>query len=64
MRGFFNPELGFFPFTHTVAYMLDVPPRVLDSPEAQRAMREVFDRNGSAAEAEAAVRLVLGEAIQ
>jgi hypothetical protein len=59
MRGFFNPELGFHPFLHTVAYCLDVEPRLLEGDEEKAAIRQVFDRNGKTGEAEAAVRPIL-----
>jgi hypothetical protein len=59
MRGFFNPENGFFPFLHTVAYCLDVEPKLLGGAEETAAIREVFDRNGKPGEAEAAVRTIL-----
>lgn len=59
MRGFFNSELGFEPFIHTVAYCLDVDPRLLEGDEEKAAIRQVFDRNGKPGEAEAAVRPIL-----
>lgn len=61
MRGFcsFNPELGFHPFLDTVAYCLDIEPRMLVGDEETAAIREVFDRNGTPGEAEAAVRPIL-----
>ncbi len=59
MRGFFNPELGFFSFLHTVAYCLDVDARLLEGDDEKAAIRDVFDRNGKPGEAEAAVRPIL-----
>lgn len=58
MRGFFNPEHGFHPFLHTVAYCLDVDPRGLGEEETF-AIRQVFDKGGKPGEAEAAVRPIL-----
>jgi hypothetical protein len=59
MSGIYNPEYGFFPFVHTVAYRLDISPAALQGDEEMGAMRQVYDRNGSAGEAEAAVRPIL-----
>jgi hypothetical protein len=55
----FNPELGFHAFLDTIAYRLDVDPRLLDGDEERAAIRQIFDRCGKPAEAEAAVRPIL-----
>ncbi len=59
MIGAFNPELGFHPFVDTVAYCLDMDPKLLVGDEETAAIRAVFDRNGTPGEAEAAVRPIL-----
>lgn len=60
MTGFmsFNPEQGLHAFIDTVAYCLDVDPRVFGAEETL-AIRQVFDRNGRPGEAEASVRPIL-----
>ncbi|NTF18217.1 hypothetical protein G6L37_07340 [Agrobacterium rubi] len=60
MKGFisFNPERGFHPFVHTVAYCLDVDPRVFGDEETA-VIRQVFDTNARPGDAEAAIRPIL-----
>lgn len=52
----YNPELGFYGYVDTVAYRMDVEPRVLENVETLAVIRNVFLRNGTHSEAEAAVR--------
>lgn len=60
MTGFmsFNPEHGFHPFVDTVAYCLDVDPKIFGQEETS-VIRDVFDRNGRPGEAEATLRPIL-----
>lgn len=52
----YNPELGFYGYVDTVAYRMDVEPSLLEEVETLAVIRQVFLRNGTHSEAEAAVR--------